>query len=183
MIRAIETSYLGYRFRSRLEARWACFLTQAGVAFEYEPEGFETSAGRYLPDFYLPGLGEWLEIKPRIELVTQFDWERVAAFADGRNSIHVLVGQPWPTEYRFYDAAQVPTRFVWLACPTCGSACFSSLQRLPGEQRIWCQACELASPTRDGFAWAPSSTQLDGGAIGLAFIAARRARFEHGARP
>lgn len=50
-IKAIETSYRGYRFRSRLEARWAIVLDALGIGWQYEPEGFETSAGRYLPDF------------------------------------------------------------------------------------------------------------------------------------
>ena len=51
-IRAIETEYNGYRFRSRLEARWAVFFDALGVEYEYEPEGFELPSGkRYLPDF------------------------------------------------------------------------------------------------------------------------------------
>lgn len=51
-IKPIETIYNGYRFRSRLEARWAVFLDSLGVKYEYEPEGFEMPDGtRYLPDF------------------------------------------------------------------------------------------------------------------------------------
>lgn len=51
-IKPIETLYNGYRFRSRLEARWAVFLDSLGVKYEYEPEGFELPDGtRYLPDF------------------------------------------------------------------------------------------------------------------------------------
>lgn len=52
MIKAIETVYNGYRFRSRLEARWAVFFDALGVKYEYEPEGFELPSGQwYLPDF------------------------------------------------------------------------------------------------------------------------------------
>lgn len=51
-LKAIETSYKGYRFRSRLEARWAVFFDVIGWLWEYEPEGFELEKGeRYLPDF------------------------------------------------------------------------------------------------------------------------------------
>jgi hypothetical protein len=51
-IKAIETVYKGYRFRSRLEARWAVFFDTLGIEWVYEPEGFETTDGyRYLPDF------------------------------------------------------------------------------------------------------------------------------------
>ena len=51
-IKPIETIYNGYRFRSRLEARWAVFFDALGVDYEYEPEGYELGDGeRYLPDF------------------------------------------------------------------------------------------------------------------------------------
>lgn len=51
-MKAIETYYNGYRFRSRLEARWAVFFDTLGVRYEYEPEGFELDDGTwYLPDF------------------------------------------------------------------------------------------------------------------------------------
>lgn len=50
-IQAIETSYGGARFRSRLEARWAVFFDEMLINWEYEPEGYETPDGRYLPDF------------------------------------------------------------------------------------------------------------------------------------
>ena len=53
-IKAIETEYKGYKFRSRLEARWAVFFDEIGVRWEYEPEGFTLSDGTmYLPDFLL----------------------------------------------------------------------------------------------------------------------------------
>ena len=54
MIKSIETEYRGYRFRSRLEARWAVFFDACGVKWEYEPEGFDLGDGLYyLPDFLL----------------------------------------------------------------------------------------------------------------------------------
>ena len=66
-IKPIETVYRGYRFRSRLEARWAVFFEAAGLRWEYEPEGFETPAGWYLPDFRITTAGGralWFEVKP-----------------------------------------------------------------------------------------------------------------------
>ena len=52
MIKVINTYYKGYRFRSRLEARWAVFFDACGVEWEYEPEGFDLGNGLYyLPDF------------------------------------------------------------------------------------------------------------------------------------
>lgn len=60
----IPTRYAGILFRSRKEARWAVFFDELGVRWEYEPEGFELPSGRrYLPDFRLPGLRAWFEVK------------------------------------------------------------------------------------------------------------------------
>jgi len=68
MIKAIETEYKGYRFRSRLEARWAVFFDTLGIAWEYEKEGYDLGkAGWYLPDFWLPEAKTWLEVKPDIK--------------------------------------------------------------------------------------------------------------------
>lgn len=64
----IETRYKGYRFRSRLEARWAVFFDHCKQNWIYEHEGFTLLSGAYLPDFYFPGLEAYLEVKPRIAL-------------------------------------------------------------------------------------------------------------------
>jgi hypothetical protein len=61
-IKAIETTYKGYRFRSRLEARWAVFFDAMRIPWKYEDQGYkreieyngETKTYHYLPDFFLP---------------------------------------------------------------------------------------------------------------------------------
>jgi len=64
-MKAIETSYAGYKFRSRLEARWAVFFDAMELDWNYEPEGFVLKEGLwYLPDFYLPQVETWIEVKP-----------------------------------------------------------------------------------------------------------------------
>lgn len=63
-IKPIETIYNGYRFRSRLEARWAVFFDAAGIKYQYEPEGFDLDGEYYLPDFFLPQFCLFVEIKP-----------------------------------------------------------------------------------------------------------------------
>lgn len=61
-IKAIQTFYNGYYFRSRLEARWAVFFDELGLEYEYEREGYEVAAGAwYLPDFKIDEL--WIEVK------------------------------------------------------------------------------------------------------------------------
>ncbi|WP_411102490.1 hypothetical protein [Streptomyces sp. cmx-4-9] len=64
-ITAIETYYAGHLFRSRLEARWATVFNDLGLRWEYEPQGFLIGEQRrpYLPDFRLPDIGWWIEVK------------------------------------------------------------------------------------------------------------------------
>lgn len=85
MIKAIPTEYKGYRFRSRLEARWAIFFDACGVEWEYEPEGFDLGDGLYyLPDFLLHGVdgrdgGDlYVEVKGQM---TDEDAEKIVRFA------------------------------------------------------------------------------------------------------
>jgi hypothetical protein len=63
-IKAIETDYNGYRFRSRLEARWAVFFDAEGWPYAYEGEGYDLGGGLwYLPDFLLTEKNLWVEVK------------------------------------------------------------------------------------------------------------------------
>jgi hypothetical protein len=66
-IKPIETKFLGCRFRSRLEARWACFFQAMGVSWVYEPEGYNLNGRWYLPDFRLDmeGWEVFAEVKPK----------------------------------------------------------------------------------------------------------------------
>jgi hypothetical protein len=67
MINPVETRYKGYRFRSRTEARWAVYFDALWIAWEYEKEGYDLSEhgyGWYLPDFWLPQVHMWAEVKP-----------------------------------------------------------------------------------------------------------------------
>ena len=66
----IETVYKGYKFRSRLEARWAVFFEEMRLDWSYEVEGFNLPSGaRYLPDFLVKGHKNgwdyYYEIKPK----------------------------------------------------------------------------------------------------------------------
>ena len=103
MLRAIETEYKGYRFRSRLEARWAVFFDACGVKWEYEPEGFILPNGQqYLPDFllhdvtfnhacYREGNDLYVEVKGQM---TAEDAEKIKGFA-------------FPFEDEDWDAAMI----------------------------------------------------------------------------
>lgn len=69
---AIETRYKGYRFRSRVEARWAVYFDSLGIYWDYEVQGFDLTKapvagaielGAYLPDFWLNQVRMWAEVK------------------------------------------------------------------------------------------------------------------------
>lgn len=72
-MKAIETTYNGYRFRSRLEARWAIFFDCLKIRWDYETEGFILDNGQYyLPDFWLPGFDCYAEVKPKEFTPTEY---------------------------------------------------------------------------------------------------------------
>src|SRR5260221_3386010 len=94
-MKAIETLYDGHRFRSRLEARWAVFFNTLFIPYEYEKEGYDLGkAGWYLPDFWLPTLHRWIEIKwqiPTPEDVAKID----ALYETTGYPACLLFGEPW----------------------------------------------------------------------------------------
>lgn len=53
----------GYRLRSYTELMWARLLDAADIFYLYEPHLQRIEGGSYLPDFYLPNVGVYLEVK------------------------------------------------------------------------------------------------------------------------
>ena len=91
-MKVIETIYNGYRFRSRLEARWAVFFDALGVEYQYEPEGYELGDGiRYLPDFWLPKQNCWIEIKGEEPTPEEFNKGHRLAVLTEKN-LYILSG-------------------------------------------------------------------------------------------
>jgi hypothetical protein len=111
-IKAIETEYKGYRFRSRLEARWAIFFDGINLKYEYEQEGYNLGkpVGYYLPDFWFPLLKIYCEIKPAGVVI---DEKLYNTFRDNITPILVIKGTPWD-----YDA----TWYGWDICDSGGGA-------------------------------------------------------------
>ena len=74
-------------FRSGLERRFADYLTESKISWEYEPKGFtiiiDGAPHTYTPDFYIPHLDWWIEIKG-------FFWDE-----DSRRRVH-LFSQQYP---------------------------------------------------------------------------------------
>lgn len=107
--RAIDTAYSNCVFRSRLEARWAVFLKTMRFEWQYEPEGFELPSGRYLPDFWLPRVKMWAEVKPGPFSDLEISKVKELAKASGHPVI-LLDGPPDIRTYWFYDPSE--ERFI-----------------------------------------------------------------------
>lgn len=97
-IKAIETQYKGYRFRSRLEARWAVFFDAMNWQWQYEVEGYKFDDGTcYLPDFYLPHYDIFIEIKGQAP--NRAEIEKAIALGSGSGkAVAVVAGLPLEAE-------------------------------------------------------------------------------------
>jgi hypothetical protein len=88
MLQAIETEYQGYLFRSRIEARYAVFFDALYIQWEYEKEGYNLDGTYYLPDFWLPKLQWWVEVKG--QYATEKEYEKAHLLA-AKSSYPVMI--------------------------------------------------------------------------------------------
>lgn len=110
---AIETSYSGRLFRSRLEARWAVFYDALRIPWVYEPEGFALGAGlAYLPDFYLPHLNCYIEIKPEAPSDHERDKAARLTVLTSR-TVFIFFGQPGHHFNGGYPSGQSDSDSAW----------------------------------------------------------------------
>lgn len=181
-IKPIETIYNGYRFRSRLEARWAVFFDTLGIKYHYEYEGFNLNkVGWYLPDFWLPDIDTWVEIKGQEP--TEEEREKCKKLADFNQATCILVsGDCWPREYTLFIY-----RNMWNdeteekeAYEIATDAFFSICRRCSG---LWYRNEDRSS--YGAFQCEPGCTSErvpvnDDPRLISAYAAARQARFEHG---
>lgn len=171
MIKAIETHYKGYRFRSRLEARWAVFFEAEGIEWEYEKEGFSLPSGPYLPDFWLPQVNMWAEVKGREFTAREIHLCSELAFLSG-NPCLLLQGMPdecayWACEpVSWYEDDEPP---YW------GDYFINNWYL--DERRFFSCTGESGKPPKP----IPAKHWLEVAEDSVQ--AARSARFEHGERP
>lgn len=185
MIRAIETNYRGYKMRSRLEARWAVFFDRLGIEWEYEKEGYDLgSAGWYLPDFWLPQVSMWAEVKAGA--FSEEESNKCRALAN-MTACCVLQLDGTPTTSNYWACA--PDNSRWDDDPNDDGPLMVDYILQEGH-RYWEHehrffSCSGASyPNREGLQGGHqvgclcSDCDMNG-----AVAAARSARFEHGETP
>ena len=72
-MKAIETVYHGYEFRSRIEARWAVVFDTLDLEWEYEPESYDFGIKRHWDERefqeYLQEALEWQDGDDREEVI------------------------------------------------------------------------------------------------------------------
>lgn len=174
-IKAIETSYAGCLFRSRLEARWAVFFDTLGITWKYEPQGYELPSGPYLCDFYLPDVngGTWMEIKGTEPTVHELHLAEDLASATGQ-VVLIAIGDvprdPWAQAESMYyfSSGNMDWHYMWCICVHCrkfGAAFEGRAARLH---------CGCYGPYDD------KGYNSDDPRLLQAYEAARSARFEHG---
>jgi hypothetical protein len=189
----IETAYKGHRFRSRLEARWAVFLDAAGIAWEYEAEGYNLDGVYYLSDFWLPNDNSFLEIKPsgfwppggyvaRLGEIAP----KLTKLADASGcEVYLIVGSPSPNsddinhwiDHRPSIIGFAPNEGVCSSrlyeCSDCGRVSIRRFAGGPYKARCPCRPGVISDDAKyTPFYWSPR--------IERAMQQARRARFEHG---
>lgn len=188
-MKPIETIYKGFRFRSRLEARWAVFYDTLRIKWEYEKEGFDLGNGvLYLPDFYIPHLDCWIEIKGQPP--NKDEERKISLFCKESGwTLYCFFGQieiPFDFSFMFNSAyfyhwskenwqkrsAWSDQQYWWCECKYCGAVGIEFNGR---SDRLKCKqnGCKKSEHGDKGYNY--SSLKLQN-----AYLAARQARFEHG---
>lgn len=188
-IKALDTEYAGYLFRSRIEARWAVYFDKMRVSWEYEPTGLDLgSLGWYLPDFYLPAYDAYIEIKPNKSALKEVTEKLVAIEESSANSAWGLFGDPldhyWlMLTYRYKKHSEGDKKFT-----------------IPGWYPEWAEYSAISFHRADDGSIKPAPTFSLSGFLGnhqwrnsvaqrnaienhKEKTEARQARFEHGKTP
>lgn len=106
----IETPYNGIYYASRTEARWAAYFDHMGINYisefnafeidlEYDDDLKEFDTDLYLPDFYLPDLQCYVEVKGNYKFEKDRYFKTLIAGADTgtfENGIFLLSDLPKP---------------------------------------------------------------------------------------
>lgn len=205
-MKPIETIYKDYRFRSRLEARYAVLFDALGVRWEYEKDDHVLPNGvRYLPDFWLPEQDCWIEIKGQWPSSQEERKAELLALKTKKN-VYIFFGDIWipgtPESYhidfgegdrhhpkgalgyipKFKTMGGLPYR--WYECDTCHklyialSGKYECMPCYAQHDEEYCQHLD-----NGGYPLAPPEGSDTTPRLIDAHRAARQARFEHGEKP
>lgn len=173
-IQAIETRFDGHLFRSRTEARWAVFFKEMGWKYQYEVEGYDLDGVRYLPDFFLPELDCWFEVKGTTPTAAEIDKLKALVLGTEKSAVGA-VGAPKDDEYNLFCILfnNKENKVEWLGLSQCWPVvvrfCFGNSEE-----------GDFGIAVNDSI-YIPFSWPKIKGRCGEAYEAASSARFEFGA--
>ena len=123
----IPTKYKGIEMRSKLESKFAFFLDALCIEWIYEPQTFMLSKGfMYKPDFYLPKLKTWIEVKG---IIKKHNKEISKCFVKDNNTELILVSATeicWFSTQDFEDGIGIDKDIYIGKCSHCYSYFFCS---------------------------------------------------------
>lgn len=102
-------TYWGVLFRSTLELRYALLFNSLGISWIFEEQVFQTKLNRYLPDFFLPDLDCFVEIKGKAPTEVEItklsdvcnDTGKVGVILSGYPNPNVIFDSPWSDGARY----------------------------------------------------------------------------------
>ena len=158
-MKAIETIYNGTNYRSKTEAKWALFMDLIGCKFIYEPQAYDLGeSGCYLPDFWLPALDAFVEIKPDIVIDSRTS-PTAALCAFTRKNVFTFCGSPEDPSQHWTESGYLctfagpedqtagDTHHWFCVCPVCKTAGIEFMGRT---DRIGC-ACPKSDHGDKGY--------------------------------
>lgn len=124
MIKPLPVKYRGVRFASTLEADWAATFDRYGIYWEYEPVAVELPDGTpYRPDFYLPALRTWCEVKgphnQRIEKAAALQAAAVIDEWEWTADLVVLLRPAGPDGTGVWEGSVPGQNIAFYQCPVC----------------------------------------------------------------
>jgi hypothetical protein len=157
VIQAIPTTFRGIKYRSILEANWAQWLRERGFNAQYEKRKFKLERGIwYLPDFYIPEIKTFIEVKGNMErvhkpyqLTQQLKRECPKTWPDGGTMLLLAgpVGTLYNTEYSYFmgfnlihcdncTLNSIVTEYGNQSCRYCGNIKDTrTIEKIPASQK------------------------------------------------
>lgn len=150
---ALPTTHGGIVYRSRLEARWAIFFDTLNLQFEYEKEGFSIGGLCYLPDFWLPQLDFWFEVKGPEPNDDECEKAHRLAVATGKDVFVAFGGHSLPNSsfgppkhHAFFANGGGDCDYLWCECPQCHAV---GIEYEGRSDRLPCKECHQCWTARE----------------------------------
>jgi hypothetical protein len=188
-----DTFYKGYRFRSRLEARWAVCFDALGIRWDYEPEGFVLDDGTcYLPDFLLHGLVGRYEGDLFVEVkgsLNDYDCRKIKGFVcpdeNGKPTVPLLVLSGIPEGETYSDIINDITVRAYqpLVSESGGEVYPFNFETVDGDHQGAHLGVDMEGRPHLFGDTLQQLEGMDGERVVKAYAKARQARFEYGQTP